>query len=73
MKKSYKLIDLDCAVCAQKIQDAVAKLDEVSDVQVSYIMQKMTLETKDGSDINALMKKISKIIKKIEPDCEIVL
>lgn len=73
MKKTYKLEDLDCAVCAQKMEDAIAKLDEVSSVQVSYIMQKMTIETNDDTDIEKLMKKVVKLCKKVEPDCEIIL
>lgn len=73
MKKTYKLEDLDCAVCAQKMEDAIAQLDEVSSVQVSYIMQKMTIETNDDTDIEKLMKKVVKLCKKVEPDCEIIL
>ena len=73
MKKTYELIDLDCAVCAQKMQDAVAKLDGVNSVEVSFIKQKMTIDFADGADVDKLMKKVCKAIAKVEPDCEVVL
>ena len=73
MKKTYELIDLDCAVCAQKMQDAVAKLDGVNSVEVSFIKQKMTIDFTDGADVDKLMKKVCKTIAKVEPDCEVVL
>lgn len=73
MKKTYELIDLDCAVCAQKMQDAVAKLDGVNSVEVSFIKQKMTIDFADGADVDKLMKKVCKTIAKVEPDCEVVL
>ena len=73
MKKTYELIDLDCAVCAQKMQDAVAKLDGVNSVEVSFIKQKMTIDFMDGEDVDKLMKKVCKTIAKVEPDCEVVL
>ena len=73
MKKTYELIDLDCAVCAQKMQDAVAKLDGVNSAEVSFIKQKMTIDFADAADVDKLMKKVCKTIAKVEPDCEVVL
>lgn len=72
MKKSFKLVDLDCANCAQKMEDAIKKLDGVQDATVSFMMQKMTL-TADDTDFDGILKKVVKVCKKIEPDCEIVL
>lgn len=73
MKKTYELIDLDCAVCAQKMQDAVAKLDGIAGVEVSFIKQKMTIDFAEDADPDKLMKKVCKTIAKVEPDCEVVL
>ena len=70
MKKTYKLIDLDCANCAAKMETAIKKLDGVSDATVSFMTQKMTIE---ADDVDALMKDVVKCCKKVEPDCEIVL
>lgn len=68
MKKIYKLEDLDCANCAAKMENAIAKLDGVKHVSVSFLTQKMTIET-DSDDQTELMKQVVKICKKVEPDC----
>lgn len=72
MKKTYKLIDLDCANCAQKMEDAIKKLDGVSDASVSFLMQKMTVEA-DEAQFDEIMQKVVKVCKRVEPDCQIVL
>ena len=43
MKKKFKLTDLDCANCAAKMEDAIKKIDGVTDANVSFMMQKMIL------------------------------
>ncbi len=70
MKKTYKLIDLDCANCARKMQDAILKLDGVEDCTVNFLTQKLTIT---AADVEALMPAVVKCVKKVEPDCEIVL
>ena len=70
MKKTYKLIDLDCANCAAKMEAAIKKLPGVTDATVSFLTQKMTIE---ADDLDAIMKDVVKCIKKVEPDCEVVL
>lgn len=70
MKKTFLLKDLDCANCAQKMEDAIKKLDGVEDAQVSFIMQKLTLSAPDDR-FDAVMKQVVKTCRKIEPDCEI--
>lgn len=69
MKKTFK-IEIDCANCAQKVEDAVNKIDGVSSCTVSFIAEKMTIEA-DDDKFDAIMKKVVKTAKKIEPDCEI--
>lgn len=70
MKKVYELEDLDCAVCAQKIEDAIKKIDGVVNASVSFIMQRLTIEA-DDARFDDIMKKVVKICKKVEPDCRI--
>ena len=70
MKKTFKLVDLDCANCAAKMENAIAKLDGVKSVTVSFLTQKMTIET-EGDDQSELMKQVVKLCKKVEPDCVI--
>lgn len=72
MKKVFKLEDLDCAHCAAKMQDAIAKIDGVKAVSINFFMQKMTLEA-DDARFEEVLKKAQKAIKKVEPDCRIVL
>ena len=71
MKKKFA-IEVDCANCAQKIEDAINKMDGVT-ATVSFVQQKMTIEAPDGTDFDALMKEIVKTAKKVEPDFEIEL
>ena len=68
MKKSYKLEDLDCANCAAKMEREIKKLDGVLDAKVSFLAQKMTVET-EAEDQSEIMEKIVKLCKKVEPDC----
>ena len=70
MKKTYKLTDLDCAHCAAKMETAIKKLPGVTDANVAFLAQKLTLET-EADDQSAIMKDVVKIIKKIEPDCSV--
>lgn len=72
MKKTYKLRDLDCANCAVKMENAIGKLPEVSSVTVSFMTQKMTVEYADGVEEAEAMKQIRKIIRRVEPDCEVL-
>ena len=72
MKKVFKLRDLDCANCAQKMEDAIKKLDGVEDATVSFLMQKMTIVA-DDTRFDAIMKEVVKVCKKVEPDCEILI
>ncbi|MBE6889760.1 MAG: heavy-metal-associated domain-containing protein [Oscillospiraceae bacterium] len=70
MKKVFKLIDLDCANCAAKMQAAIEKLDGVSSVSVNFMTQKLTLEA-DDARFDEILAKAADCIKKIEPDCRI--
>ena len=72
MKKVYKLEDLDCANCAAKMERAIAKLEGVKSVTVSFLTQEMTIET-ENDDQTALMQQVVKLCKKVEPDCIIHL
>ncbi len=72
MKKKFALQDLDCAACAAKMEEAVKKIDGVTNASVSYITQKMTIETADGADFDAVMDQVVKVCKKVEPDCVIL-
>ena len=70
MKKTFKLTDLDCAHCAAKMEEAIAKIDGVNSVSVNFMTQKMKLDASDERFDEILDEAIS-IFKKIEPDCVI--
>ncbi|MGN0373686.1 MAG: cation transporter [Enterocloster sp.] len=68
MKKKFKLTDLDCANCAAKMESAIKKIDGVTDANVSFMAQKMTIEA-DDARFDEIMKEVAAACKKIEPDC----
>lgn len=72
MKKTFKLINLDCANCAAKMETAVKKIDGVTNATVSFMSQKMTIEA-DDARFDDIVKEAVKVCKKVEPDCEIVI
>jgi len=72
MKKTYK-IEVDCASCATKMEDAAKKTDGVKDASINFVLQKMNVEFEDGADVDAVMKQVLKNCKKVESDCEIEL
>ncbi len=69
MKKVYN-IEIDCAVCARKCEDAIKKIDGVTSVSVNFINQKMTLEAADEV-FDKVYKAAVKAAKKVEPDFEV--
>ncbi|MBO4510186.1 MAG: cation transporter [Lachnospiraceae bacterium] len=71
MKKKFKLQDLDCANCAQKMEDAIKKIDGVNDASVSFMTQKMSIDA-DDERFEAIMDEVVKVCKKVEPDCVIL-
>lgn len=71
MKKKFKLQDLDCAGCAQKMEDAIKKIDGVNDASVSFMTQKMSIDA-DDERFDAIMDEVVKVCKKVEPDCVIL-
>lgn len=72
MKKTVKLIDLDCANCAAKIEAAIAKINGVEKATVSFMAQKMTVEAPEDR-MDAILKEAKKIINKLEPDVTVQL
>ena len=72
MKKTYK-IDVDCANCANKMEDAASKTPGVKDANVNFMTLKMAVEFDEGQDPKAVMAEVLKNCKKVESDCEIFL
>ena len=72
MKKTYK-IDVDCANCANKMEEAAKKTEGVKNATVNFMMLKMIVEFEEGQDPKNVMKEVLKNCKKVEDDCEIFL
>lgn len=72
MTKTYK-IEVDCANCANLMEDAARKTDGVHSAAVNFMTQKMTVEFADAEAEKDVMKKVLKACRKIEPDCEIYM
>lgn len=70
MKKTYK-IEVDCANCANKMEEATKKTAGVKDAVVNFMTLKMSVEFEDGVEPKDVMKEVLKNCKKIEDDCEI--
>lgn len=70
MKKTYK-IEVDCANCANKMEDAAKKTEGVVSAAVNFMALKMTVEFAEGTDEKEVMKAVLKACRKVEPDCEI--
>ena len=72
MKKTYE-IEVDCANCANKMEEAAKKTAGVKDAVVNFMTLKMTVEFEEGADEKTVMKEVLKNCKKVEDDCEIYL
>jgi cation transport ATPase len=72
MKKTYK-IEVDCANCANLMEEATKKTQGVKDAVVNFMTQKMIVEFNEGASDKDVMKAVLKNCKKVEDDCEIYL
>lgn len=72
MKKTYK-IEVDCANCANLMEDAARKTDGVQNATVNFMTQKMIVEFAECNEPAAVMQEVLKACKKGEPDCEIFI
>lgn len=72
MKKTYK-IEVDCANCANKMEEATKKTVGVKNATVNFMTQKMIVEFEEGKEQTEVMQSVLKNCKKVESDCEIFL
>ncbi len=71
MRKQFKLDEIDCANCAQKLEDAIKKVEGVKDAKVNFLTQKLTLVAADD-EFDDTLDRVVRLAAKIEPDCEII-
>ncbi len=72
MTKTFILEDLDCAHCAEKIQNEVAAIAGVISSKCTLLTQKLKIELTDDADITAVTKEIKSIVNKFEPDVTVI-
>ena len=72
MKKVFKMLDLDCANCAAKMENEIRKIEGVVSVNISFLAQKMTLEA-DDARFGEIARLVAKACKKIDDECEVIL
>lgn len=72
MKKTYK-IEVDCANCANLMENAARKTDGVKAATVNFMTQKLIVEFEEEQDAKTVMQNVLKACKKVEPDCEIFI
>ncbi|MBQ8731137.1 MAG: cation transporter [Lachnospiraceae bacterium] len=70
MKKKYDFVDLDCANCAAKMEEAINKIEGVKEASVSFMAQKLIIDA-DEDRFDEIMKEVVKAIKKVDADCEL--
>ena len=63
MKKTYK-IEVDCANCANLMEDAAKKTGGVEDAVVNFMTQKMTVQFEDGGEPKSVMKECAESLQK---------
>ena len=71
MKKSYNLIDLDCANCAAKMEKNIKKIDGVNDATVSFLAQKLILDA-DDDRFEEILALAQKACENVDAGCRIV-
>lgn len=71
MTKTFK-IEVDCANCANLVENAAKKVSGVKDLTISFMTQKMKVSFEEGAETDAVMAEVLKVAKKIEPDFEIL-
>ena len=72
MTKTYKMQDLDCANCARKMEDAIRKLEGVTEVHVNFLTQKMIL-TADDARFEEIVREAVKCVRRVDHDCQVVM
>lgn len=71
MRKSFKLDEIDCASCAQKLEDAIKRVPGVEDARVNFMTQKLTLAAADDR-FDDVLQRVIDLAADLEPDCEIM-
>ncbi len=72
MKKIFKMKELDCAHCADRMEQAISKIEGINSVSVNFMAQKMVIDA-DDEKFDEIMKQAQKEVKKVDSNCEVIL
>jgi len=72
MKKTFAMVDVDCAHCAAKMEDGIKKIPGFNSATVNFLAQKLIIDA-DDARFDEIMKEALKVCHKVDPDCDIVL
>ena len=70
MKSKFKIEGLDCANCAAELENAIKKIEGITEVSISFMTERLVLEYNENMK-DEIIKKMKKVIKKEEPDVTI--
>lgn len=70
MKKTFNMVDVDCAHCAAKMEEGIKKIPGVNSATVNFLAQKLIIDA-DDARFSEIMKEALKVCKKVDPDCDI--
>lgn len=71
MSKTYK-VEVDCANCANLVEEAAKRVEGIRDLSISFMTQKMKVTFEEGADEEAVMAKVLKAARKVESDFDIL-
>ena len=73
MKKVYSIEGIDCANCAAKIENKINKMKNIEEVNLNFMMEKLSIEFKVSTDedVEEIMDEVRKLVKKLQPDAVI--
>ena len=72
MKKTFNMIDVDCAHCAAKMEEGIKKIPGVNSAAVNFLAQKLIIDA-DDARFDEIMKEARKVCQKVDPDADIAL
>ena len=64
MKKKFKMVNLDCANCARKMEEHINKLEDCISCNINFMAQKITIEAADDK-FDQVVEEAKAAIKKI--------
>ena len=72
MTKTFRMEELDCANCARKMEDAIRKLNGVTEVHVNFLTQKMILSA-DDARFDEIAREAAKCCSRVDANCKVIL